>query len=121
MTVEIVQPGQPVNVTKAAVQHFREQIRTGGAAGIRLRVKESGCTGYMYVLDLAESKPQDDLEIELADDVRLFLDTGSLPILRGVTVDFTTEGLNRVLKFINPNADIYCGCGESFSISKEAG
>lgn len=121
MTVEIVQPGQPVSVTQSAVQHFRDQIREGGAAGIRLRVKESGCTGYMYVLDLAESKPQDDMEIELADDVRLFLDINSIPILQGVTVDFAKEGLNRVLKFINPNADSYCGCGESFSINQEAG
>lgn len=121
MTVEIVQPGQPVSVTQSAVQHFRDQIRDGGALGIRLRVKESGCTGYMYVLDLADSKPQDDMEIELADDVRLFLDTKSLPILQGVTVDFAKEGLNRVLKFINPNADSYCGCGESFSINQEAG
>ncbi len=121
MTVEIVQPGQPVIVTRAAVQHFREQIHAGSAAGIRLRVKESGCTGYMYVLDLVESKPQDDMEVELADDVRLYLDTGSLPILQGVTVDFTREGINRVLKFINPNADSYCGCGESFSINQEAG
>ncbi len=121
MTVEIVQPGQPVTVTQAAVQHFREQIRDSEAVGIRLRVKESGCTGYMYVLDLADSEPDDDLKIELAADVRLFLDTGSLPILEGITIDFAKEGINRVLKFINPNADSYCGCGESFSINQETG
>lgn len=121
MTVEIVNPGQPVTVTQAAVQHFREQIRDGGAAGIRLRVKESGCTGYMYVVDLATSRPDDALEVALASDVVLFLDQDSLPILQGVTVDYASEGLNRVLKFINPNADSYCGCGESFSINQGAG
>ncbi len=70
------------------------------------------------VVDLAEKAGDDDLLMQLADDVRLFVDRASLPILRGTTVDFVREGLNSVLRFGNPNAQDHCGCGESFSIGE---
>ena len=119
--VQHVDPQAPVTVTEAALRHFRQQIAAAKAAGLRLSVKESGCTGYMYVLDLGEAPPADDLLMELATDVRLWIDRGSLQILRGTTVDYVCEGLNSLLRFGNPNAKDYCGCGESFSIEPEAG
>jgi len=118
--VEHVDPQAPVVVTEAAVRHFRQQILAAKAAGLRLSVKESGCTGYMYVMDLVDAPPADDLLMQLAEDVRLWIDRGSLPVLRGTTVDFVREGLNSLLRFGNPNAKDYCGCGESFSIDGEA-
>ena len=117
MEVQHIDPQAPLLVTDAAVRHFRQQIGVAHAAGIRLYVKESGCTGYMYVVDLVEQAGDGDLVMQLADDVRLFVDRASLPILRGTTVDFVREGLNSVLRFGNPNAQDHCGCGESFSIS----
>ena len=118
--VQHADPQLPVEVTEAAVRHFRQQILAAKAAGLRLSVKESGCTGYMYVMDLVEAPPADDLLMQLADDVCLWIDRASLPILRGTTVDFVREGLNSLLRFGNPNAKDYCGCGESFSIDGEA-
>ena len=36
-----------------------------------------------------------------------------------VAIDFEVEGLNASLKFKNPRAESYCGCGESFSIKDD--
>ncbi len=119
MQVQHVDPQAPVVVTEAAVRHFRQQIAAAKAAGLRLSVKESGCTGYMYVLDLVDAPPADHLLMLLAEDVRLWVELASLPVLRGTTVDLVREGLNSVLRFGNPNAKDYCGCGESFSVSGE--
>ena len=44
------------------------------------------------------------------------MDNNSLEFLKGSLVDFTEEGLNKGIKFINPNAKAVCGCGESFTI-----
>jgi iron-sulfur cluster assembly accessory protein len=120
MSVQQVDPGAPLAVTEAAVRHFRQTLAGAGAAGIRLSVKESGCTGYMYVLDLAEAAKDTDLELRLAADVRLLVDRGSLPILHGTTIDLVREGVNSVLRFENPNAQDHCGCGESFNIREGA-
>jgi iron-sulfur cluster assembly accessory protein len=116
MSVQHVDPGVPVRVTPAAVRHFRQKLSGTGAAGIRLRVKESGCTGYMYVVDIADSPAETDLPMRLADDVSLLVDRGSISVLQGTTVDYVREGLNFLLKFENPNAQDHCGCGESFNI-----
>ena len=116
MSVQHIDPAAPLRVTPAAVRHFRQTLSTGASVGIRLRVKESGCTGYMYVLDLADAIAESDLPMPLADDVLLLVDKPSLPILRGTTVDYVREGLNAVLRFQNPNAQDHCGCGESFNV-----
>ena len=49
--------------------------------------------------------------------MEFFIPLDSVEILRGSQVDFTIEGLNQGVKFINPNASAVCGCGESFTVS----
>ncbi len=34
-------------------------------------------------------------------------------------VDFAIEGLNQGVRFMNPNANAVCGCGESFTVMGE--
>ena len=120
MSVERFDPSEQllVEVTPAACEHFRRQLAASSdARGVRLSVKESGCTGFMYVLDLAAEAGSDDVHLPLADDLELWLDPASVAVIRGTRIDFVTEGVNRQLAFLNPNAKDYCGCGESFSIN----
>ncbi len=106
-----------VTVTEKATAHFKRQLQADSAVNaVRLSVKESGCTGFMYVLDLAEKPEPTDLPIHCDNDFTLFVEKGSEPIIRGLTVDYITEGVNHQIKFLNPNAKNYCGCGESFSV-----
>ncbi|MCP8898731.1 HesB/IscA family protein [Gilvimarinus xylanilyticus] len=119
MTVQDFDPqAAPVEITDQAAAHFRKQLAadSGDAKGVRLSIKESGCTGYMYVLDLVAQPEPGDQVISLADGVEVYLDPASLPVISGTKIDFITEGVNRQLAFINPNARDYCGCGESFNI-----
>ncbi len=112
-------PGEAVvDVTPAARAHFRSQLqRATPFSAVRLSVKKSGCTGYMYVMDLVEQPGPDDLHVALGEDVELLVDRGSLDIVRGTRIDLVTEGVNRQLRFINPNAKDHCGCGESFNVN----
>jgi iron-sulfur cluster assembly accessory protein len=110
----------PVSVTPAALGHLRQTLRASGSPAIRLRVKESGCTGYMYVLDLAEAAAESDFALRLDPEVLLLVDRASVPVLRGTVIDFVREGLNSVLRFDNPNVQDQCGCGESFNVRETA-
>ncbi len=120
-TVGEFDPATPVRLTDAALRHLRQQIGSSGALGLRFAVKESGCTGYRYVLDLVHEAPVDDLELRVTDDVRLWIDPKALAIVRGTTIDYTREGLNSALRFLNPNVQDSCGCGESFNVSAGGG
>jgi iron-sulfur cluster assembly accessory protein len=53
------------------------------------------------------------------DELDFFIPSDSLDILEGCQVDYTIEGLNQGVKFLNPNASAVCGCGESFTVSNE--
>ncbi|MFG1498181.1 iron-sulfur cluster assembly accessory protein [Saccharospirillum sp. HFRX-1] len=122
MSVESFDPNQAapaVTMTAAAVEHARRQIQQAGASGIRLAVKESGCSGYMYVVDFVSEADDSDLQFAVADDVTLFVEKSALPIVRGTEIDFGADGVNRVIKFNNPNVSAECGCGESFIIDQE--
>ncbi len=119
MTVESFDPKlDTVSVSPSAVEHFRKQLRTHQEArAIRLSVKESGCTGFMYVVDLVPELNADDLHQKLGEDVDLLIARDSLSIVTGTRIDLVQEGVNRQLRFLNPNAKDHCGCGESFSVN----
>ena len=117
MSVETFTPKQALTVTEAAQEHFRKQLAEEANKAIRLSVKESGCTGYKYVIDIVEQKEGDDIALTLENGVTLFVAPDAMGMMRGTQIDYTREGLNRTLKFINPNVADECGCGESFSVN----
>ncbi|MFZ1874992.1 MAG: Fe-S cluster assembly scaffold SufA, partial [Chania sp.] len=83
--------------------------------GLRLGVKQSGCAGFAYVLDLTREPAADDLRFE-RDGAVLYVPLKAMPFIDGTTVDFVRDGLNQIFKFNNPRAQNACGCGESFGV-----
>ncbi len=105
-------------LTNSAVQRVREMIeKRDDVVGLRIGVTESGCSGYSYALDFAETVAADDTVIE-QDGVKLVITQKSMPLLDGMELDFVKQGLNQSFKFNNPNVVSSCGCGESFSVTK---
>lgn len=105
-----------ITVTPAAsarMRHFLDQ--SPAAAGVRFGVKRTGCSGFSYVVDLADGLGGDDQVVEV-DGVRLVVDHKSLPLVDGTVIDFQRQGLNASFVFHNPNATGECGCGESFTV-----
>lgn len=122
MTVSNFDPRTPqpaVNVTPAALAHLRNQIERSGRSHLRLGVKQSGCNGYMYTLDYIDAPQAHDRPYEVGEAVTLYVHDDDLPMVRGTEVDYVTEGLNASLKFKNPHASTYCGCGESFAVGAD--
>jgi iron-sulfur cluster assembly protein len=87
----------------------------GKGVGLRLGVKQTGCSGYAYVVSYAdEIKPSD--AVFDAAGVKVVVDAASLQFVDGTEIDFVREGLNEAFKFRNPNVKGECGCGESFNV-----
>tara|TARA_B100000900_G_scaffold321469_1_gene280715 strand:+ start:367 stop:738 length:372 start_codon:yes stop_codon:yes gene_type:complete len=106
-----------ISVTKTAAAHLLKQVQLKGMSAVRLSVKESGCTGFMYVMEEVNSPQADDLKVTAENNLTVYVDVGSLPYLRGTELDMVQQGVNRTLQFNNPNVRVSCGCGESFDIS----
>lgn len=118
MTVEQFVPVKGISMTAAACKHTRKQLsQHPEALGIRLDLKTSGCSGYMYETELASAKNDDDAVFHMDDGVDVYINKQHLGMLNGTEIDFVREGLNSTFIFRNPNATAECGCGESFTIS----
>jgi iron-sulfur cluster assembly accessory protein len=73
----------------------------------------------MYTLDFLEETLVDDVQVEVADGVNICIHQDDLELVSGTEIDMVTQGLNSALVFKNSNAQSYCGCGESFALSKD--
>ena len=111
---------QVLAVEPAAAHHLHRHLHNSpDSIGVHIGVKDSGCSGYAYVLDLTRTEPPNTLRIAVDDQRTLYVDSKSVPALAGSTLRLVKEGLNETIKFDNPNAGSYCGCGESFTVAPE--
>ena len=105
-----------ISLTTSAADRVRSHLaRRGHGLGLRLSIKETGCSGYSYVIDYADTPRPDDLVFE-DQGIKVYVDPESFPVLDGTTVDFVRQGLNESFQFQNPNVKAECGCGESFTV-----
>ncbi len=87
----------------------------GQGIGLRLGVKKTGCSGFAYVVDMADHITKADRLLENRG-IKIVVNTEHLPLLEGTEIDFVRQGLSNSFRFRNPNVSGECGCGESFSV-----
>ncbi|KAJ9641241.1 [4Fe-4S] proteins maturation [Knufia peltigerae] len=94
-------------------------------AHLRVTVTSGGCHGFQYLMSLEDSSKVDEEEdtifacqdSEGAGKAQVVMDQASLELLKGSTIDFTTELIGSQFKIVgNPRATSSCGCGTSFDI-----
>lgn len=106
----------PLILKEAAINRIREICKSRpDVIGLRIGVKQRGCSGLTYTLDYATEKDPHDVEIE-KDDVRVFMDRKAQLTLIGSEMDYKDDRLSSEFVFNNPNVTGTCGCGESFTV-----
>ena len=105
-----------VALTEKAKDTLRRLIgdAEAGTNGLRIMVDEGGCSGLQYALGLEKSACDGDSVFEF-DDIKVYVDFRSLPIIDGLQVDFVESVEASGFVFDNPNAKDMCSCGKSFS------
>jgi iron-sulfur cluster assembly protein len=106
-----------VTLTDAAAERVREIMSATDKpiAGVRVGVKNGGCAGMSYTMEMAEEVAPFD---EVVEDkgVRVLIDPKAILFLLGTQMDFQTTKLSSGFVFNNPNQTSACGCGESVAI-----
>ncbi|MDF1795773.1 MAG: iron-sulfur cluster assembly accessory protein [Coxiellaceae bacterium] len=103
--------------TDAALEHVQQKIADKpNAVGFRLAIKETGCTGLMYVPEVVVEVNESDAH-EHVRGVDVYIAADAVDAIKGTRVDYVDMSLGqKQLAFDNPNADSLCGCGESFNL-----
>ena len=108
-----------ITLTPSAARQILSAVEKFGGVGLRLGVKEVGCSGFAYTFDMAKEVAPDDALFE-AHSAKLVVDRKALALLDGAELDFVREGFKQMFTVKNPNVDDTCGCGESFSVKAES-
>ena len=109
---------QVMTLTDAAAARVKELTEAAGrpVAGLRVGVRNGGCAGMSYTMELAEEVTPLD---EVVEDkgVKLLIDPKAVLFLLGSEMDFRVDRLSATFSFRNPNETSACGCGESVAIT----
>lgn len=111
-----------VTITESAANKVRELLAGEGRAeqGLRLYVTGGGCAGYSYGLAFDDG-PRDGDAITEYQDVRIFVDSWSAPLVMGAEIDYNDGLMGAGFTIHNPQAVSSCGCGHSFSAGEGEG
>ncbi|EEH19701.2 hypothetical protein PABG_01960 [Paracoccidioides brasiliensis Pb03] len=135
--------GKPmmINISPRAAKRLREitdpssgkssTVKDGPYDHLRVTVSSGGCHGFQYMMSLdpaSKIDPEDTIfEADVGDlaadgqplrgEAKVVMDSASLELLRGSTVDYTMELIGSQFKIVdNPRAISSCGCGTSFDV-----
>lgn len=109
----------PIKMTDAAIAAIKSKTALKpSAAGLRLTIKSTGCSGNSYQMEhvMAEDLAADD-KFEFGGAV-LYVPKMHSWMLFGMEIDFEETKMASAFVFNNPNEAGRCGCGESFSVEK---
>jgi iron-sulfur cluster assembly protein len=109
-------PFEVITVNAAAQKRLAEILASKpGAKGIRIGVKNAGCAGMEYTVDLVtEPNAADDKVVTPAGTV--YVDPKAVLFLLGTELGFEVTKLKTGFVFNNPNQTSACGCGESVEL-----
>ena len=103
-------------VTDTAKEKIKHHLsKRGKGVGIRIGVETTGCNGYAYKLEFADTVNKEDT-VNKYEDFSVLMDPKANALLEGITLDYQKQGLNEGFEFINPLEKARCGCGKTFSI-----
>jgi len=104
-----------VTLTDKAATKVKELMNgqaEAGTASLRVAVRGGGCSGFQYALAFDEQREGD--EIFEHQDIRLIVDSESMPFVDGSEVDYVESLQGAGFAVNNPNVVASCGCGQSF-------
>lgn len=107
-----------LTITDNAASHITrllaEKGLPAGTHGLRLGVAGGGCSGFQYIMDLAE--PKEDDNVYAHGDARVFVDPKSVLLIGGSVLDYNDGLTGAGFVVRNPQSSGSCGCGMSFSV-----
>ena len=107
-----------ISITDGAVDQIKKILNSApsGVDSVVVGVDKTGCSGYSYKLDFADSNQFKNYDNINKSGIQVLIDPKASLYLIGSVMDYKIDKLSSRFVFKNPNEKSTCGCGESFSI-----
>lgn len=106
-----------ITLTQAARDRVGEIMSSKpDAKGIRIGVKNGGCAGMEYTIDMVEEPIAGEDKVEVPEGT-IYVAPQAVLFLLGTQLDFEVTKLRTGFVFNNPNQSSSCGCGESVELT----
>ncbi|MEM9331207.1 MAG: Fe-S cluster assembly scaffold SufA [Pseudomonadota bacterium] len=106
-----------ITITEAAKNRVGEILAAKPEAkGIRIGVKNGGCAGMEYTIDLVDEVVAGEDKV-VTPQGTVFVAPQAVLFLLGTQLDFEVTKLRTGFVFNNPNQSSACGCGESVELT----
>ncbi len=107
-----------MTITDAAASRVVSLVEKAGGKAIALRVgvKNGGCAGMSYTVELADEARPGEMLVE-DKGAKVLIDPKAVLFLIGARMDFAVTKLSATFVFENPNETASCGCGELVSLT----
>lgn len=106
-----------ITLTEAARERVGEIMSSKpDAKGIRIGVKNGGCAGMEYTIDLVEEEIAGEDKVTVPEGT-VYVAPQAVLFLLGTQLDFEVTKLRTGFVFNNPNQSSACGCGESVELT----
>jgi iron-sulfur cluster insertion protein len=111
------------SITPFAIEKIQARIRLDGRLDLKFRIsiEGGGCSGLQYAYDLCQSPGVEDQDhdewiVLWQDGITVVSDELSAQYLKDATLDYVQD--LKAAKFVihNPNTEMTCGCGSSFTL-----
>lgn len=111
-----------ITITETAASRIKEMLEQEVDPNLKLRlgVIGGGCSGLSYNMGFDKNVQEDDEKFDFSG-LEVVIDKESLPLLKGVTIDYKENMLGGGFTIDNPNAIATCGCGSSFKTKENEG
>ncbi len=90
---EVYRDGEPTIIAPTGVAQLQKVAESGeqSITSLRVAVEPGGCHGYQYKMEITEEVEEDDFQFEVHPGVSILVDSVSLALVRGSTIDYVTE------------------------------
>jgi len=106
-----------ITVTEAARSRLAEILSSNPQSeGIRIGVKNGGCAGMEYTVDLVDEVVPGEDKVTTPEGT-IYVAPQAVLFLLGTELDFEVTKLRTGFVFNNPNQSSSCGCGESVELT----
>lgn len=108
---------QVITLTDRAAERVKKLIAQADepVLGLRVGVKNTGCSGMSYFVEYAKERGKFE---DIVEDkgVKILIAPTATMFLLGSEMDWVEDKFNSRFEFVNPNEKGRCGCGESFHV-----